>query len=170
MVKKKTSKSKGKGKRGRDACDTTLYCRTQTEAAAYLGVTTKTIRRYKNQRLMPVTAQGWYIKEKLKLWHKDDKGDGGMTVHRQRDTIAQAGIREARQKLIELELAERRGLFHDTIECEKRQMRKQVVVLREVAVMRKKILAQLATKDRAAANRIIKDAVRNMRIAVLGSD
>jgi hypothetical protein len=59
--------------RGRDTLDTALYCRTQEEAAAYLGVATKTVHRYKNERSMPMS-----IKAMLDLWHKNEKGDGGV--------------------------------------------------------------------------------------------
>jgi len=172
-VAKKVTKEKSdklNKNRGGDAPDTDLYCRTQEEAAAYLGVATKTIRRYKNERSMPMSPQGWYIKAMLDLWYKNEKGDGGIVEHRQRDTIAQAGIRETKQKLIEIELAEKQGRVHNVADCEQRQLRKQVIILREATVLRKKIVAALAPKDRAAANKIIKEAIVNMRTAIIESE
>jgi hypothetical protein len=170
VSKEKTSQSDKDRGSGGAGIDTGLYCRTQEEAAAYLGVATKTVRRYKNERSMPMSPDGWYIKAMLDLWYKNEKGEGGVVEHRQRDTIAQAGIRETKQKLIEIELAEKQGLVHNVADCEQRLLRKQVIILREATVLKKKIVAQLAPKDRAAANKIIKEAIVNMRTAIIGSE
>ena len=173
MAKKKASKSKEEhGRGGPGGFDPAIHIRGQKAAAEFLGIDVRTIRKYKNERGMPMAGPNgdWYVKEFLTLWRKNDDDDLEMVVHRRRDTIAQAGVREARQKLLEIELAGKQGEVHSVVECVQRQLRKQVIILREVGVMRKKIISQLQPRDRAKANAIIKEAERNMRLAIIGSD
>jgi len=142
-----------------------LYCRTQAEAAEYAGVCTRVVRRWKNERGLPVTSQGWYIKKMLDIWKKNDAGGGGaaMVEHRQRETIAQAGIKEYKEKLLALDLELKRGEYHGTAECEAKGVRKLVDLTRGIEAMRRKVEARVPPEVRAMVSRILKEEIKQMR-------
>lgn len=48
------------------------FFKTQKEAAAYAGVSVRTIRRWKNKLGMPMTQEGYYIKQELDRYKRQE--------------------------------------------------------------------------------------------------
>lgn len=139
--------------------------RTQKEAARYAGVTERQIRRWKNQQGMPLATNGWYRKDMLIVWKKrEENGSGALLAeHRQRETIATAGIKEKKDELLALELAIRRGKWHETAGCAARQLRKLIDLTRGIEAMRRRVEARCPPEIRAAVSQIMKEEIRRMR-------
>jgi phage terminase Nu1 subunit (DNA packaging protein) len=81
-----------------------MLIKTQVEAARFAGVDTRTIRRWKGNG-MPVTPQGWYIRQVLQYF-RDNEGRQ-LSKARQRGDEADAEYKEKRVELIKHELGER---------------------------------------------------------------
>lgn len=86
-----------------------------------------------------------------------------MAVHRQRETIAQAGIKEYKEKLLALDLELKKGQFHSTAECEAKGVRKLVDLTRGIEAMRRKVEARVPPEVRASVSRILKEEIKQMR-------
>jgi len=102
--------------------------KTQSEAARYLGVNTRTIRRYK-ERGMPVTAQGFYIKQMLDFYKAQENAPSG---DKQRESKAQADLKELKAKLLEIELAIKEGRLLNRDEVEAANVRKILFMKRSL--------------------------------------
>jgi len=171
VSKKKRSTSRSKKRSGRNAAQQNdAFCVTQIAAAAYAGVCVRVVRRWKNQRGMPVTPEGWYIKEMLDIWKDKDAGGQGalMAEHRQRDIIATAGKKEYQARKLAVELAVIEGKYHSVADCEKRSGRKVVDLVRGLEGMRRKVEARVPAKVRPVVSRIMKEEIRYMRQGFAG--
>ena len=79
-----------------------MLIKTQVEAARFAGVDTRTIRRWKNNG-MPVTPEGWYIRQVLEYF-RDNEGRQ-VSKARQRQDETEADRKEVRLERERIELA-----------------------------------------------------------------
>jgi len=135
----KSKKSGGRNKKHTIADSQIL--KTQTEAAEYAGVDTRTIRRWKKEGL-PITDDGYYIKGMLDIFKKN-KGQQ-ISEDRQKQESAETDLKETKAKLLKIELKIKQGQLIDIAEIEKGRVGRIQAVKQALLGQGRRIAKQLA--------------------------
>jgi hypothetical protein len=155
---KAKSKKKIKPKRKAAAFADAEIIKTQANAAKYAGKSVRTIRRWVKAG-MPRTESGHYIKAMLDFY-KINEGNQ-PTEAKKRSQDADAGIKEKKDKLLQLQLEEKQRDFD--AELERALVQRIPVIKRPFLGMGRKLAPQLANiRDERKIQRIINDEVRDI--------
>jgi len=130
----------------------------QEAAARYAGVSKRTIRRWVFEEKMPLTKDGCYIKTILDLY-KANRGKEHTEV-RTRIIESEANSKEAKAKLLKLELQMKQADLHSRSECEQQTIEKILIVKRGLQALPKKVAARLPAKLRRKVEAIIDAEIR----------
>ena len=142
-VKSKKAKAKPGGKKKKNgheiAADQVLA--TQKQAAEYAGVSTRTVRRWKNED-MPLTKEGKYIKAMLDHYKRNEGKE--TTPEKKRTAVAVADIKETNAKLRQMELEIKQGELVRREDLDKKDARKVLAVKRALLGLGRKVADRLS--------------------------
>jgi phage terminase Nu1 subunit (DNA packaging protein) len=160
MVSRKAKKRKARKKNGQIAAE--LVVAGQKEAAAYAGVSVRTIRNWKAAG-MPVAADGGYIKNLLDFY-KNNEGKQ-PTEEKKQALSADADYKTVRAKLLAMELAVKQGELVSIKEIEKGRVARILAVKRALLGLGRKFAPRLVhikdeRKMAAVINEQMKEIIR----------
>ena len=134
---------------------------TQTAAAAYAGVSRRTIRRWIHERNMPTVildGKVYYAKSILDAFKRNNDNERPLDLSRKE--TAEAEFRETRTQLAKLELAIRQGKYIARDEMEEQNVRKVVVLRRTLVGLGRKLAPRLVGKKESAIRQMIDDEIK----------
>ena len=132
----------------------------QKAAAAYAGVSVRTIRNWKAEG-MPVAADGGYIKGFLDFYRKNEGQQ--PTEERKAGLAADADYKTIRAKLLAIELDVKQGRLIPAEEIEAGRVNRIITVKRALLGLGRKLAPQLARiKDEKRIAAIINTECREM--------
>lgn len=140
--------------------DAAEVIKTQIEAAAYAGVSKRTIRRWRGAG-MPQTKDGYYIKSMLDFFkaHQGEAPSGD----RQREQKAQADLKTTKARLLELELAIKVGELVKKEVLEKERIARIQMVKRALLGLGRKVAPRAAKlRDPRKLAALINEQVREI--------
>jgi phage terminase Nu1 subunit (DNA packaging protein) len=144
---------------GKNESKDDMLIRTQVEAARFAGVDTRTIRRWKTNG-MPVTPEGWYIRQVLTVY-KENEGRQ-VSDDRRRHEKADASLKETKDEIAKIELGVLRGEYVRADEIQRGNILKIVTVRRALVGLGRKLAPQLKGKEERAIRKMIDEEIRGI--------
>lgn len=158
MVKKVAKKKR----KSRKACLAELkqgqICKTQRQAAQYIGKSTRTVRRWLDEGMLTVTVDGkrCYLKEQLNFYKN---AEGKIpTEAKTKGQTADARYKHAKADLMEIELEEKQGEIKK--QAEAAMIPKLLVLRRGLLSLPKKIASEMPPKYQRLVQKISMREVR----------
>ena len=133
-------------------------CRTQREAAAYIGRSARCIRRWREQGMLIVIIDGkqCYLKEQLNFFKN---AEGKIpTEAKTKGQTADARYKHAKADLMEIELEEKQGEIRK--QAEEITIPKILAIKRGLLSLERRITAGLPKEWQRPVRKIVKQEVR----------
>ena len=156
--KKKAKKTNGKNARAAEIAAAELIS-TQKDAANYAGVSTRTIRRWANEGMLTVTADGKkkFIKSQLDFFKRNAGKEA--TEEKKKGQMADAQYKDAKAKLMQMELQIKQGQLIKLDEVETGRVERIQAVKRVLLVLPRKLPALLHGQSSKRMQQIIRKEI-----------